>query len=102
MYPHLLLDYVYREDKDQLRKDGLIPNVPTQPMGYEDAKNFLMLLDGTNPVPKDWEGKITGLTYRVGGKISGGRLEIGQLLKCTYLNCMNESRVKSINIYLGQ
>ena len=70
---YFLPDYVYREDVDQLRKDGLIPNIPTQPMGYEDAKNFLMLLKDTDAVPKEWEGKISGITYKIGGQLSGGQ-----------------------------
>lgn len=61
-------DYMYQNDEDEV----ILPKIPVQPIGYDDAKRFLMLLDG-NDVPDGWAGEIPGITYKVGPGLTNGR-----------------------------
>jgi len=47
--------------------DGL-PRIPSQPMGYDDAKKILAKLGG-DEVPEAWRGGIEGVKYRLGGSM---------------------------------
>ena len=44
--------------------DGF-PKIPSQPIGYGDAKKLLKVMGG-NEVPDDWKGKIPGVSYKLG------------------------------------
>lgn len=61
-------DYMFRDDE----KDVTLPQIPVQPISYNDAKEFLILLEGKE-VPEGWAGKIPGVTYRIGPGLSGNR-----------------------------
>ena len=39
--------------------------IPSQPIGYGDAKRLLELIGGPE-VPAAWRGRLPGLTYRLG------------------------------------
>jgi len=41
------------------------PKIPSQPIGYGDAKKLLEVMGGEN-VPDDWKGKIPGVNYKLG------------------------------------
>ena len=43
--------------------------IPTQPIGYDDAECILNRLGGEK-APSDWQGKIPGLTYFIGGEMN--------------------------------
>jgi len=42
-----------------------LPGIPSQPIGYGDAKELLKRMGG-DKVPEKWAGKIGGVTYRLG------------------------------------
>jgi len=44
--------------------DGL-PKIPSQPIGYGDAKMLLSVMGGPD-VPEDWQGSIPGISYKLG------------------------------------
>ena len=71
------VDYVTRLGIDEAREDhGLLPKIPTQPMGYGDAEHFLKLLSdipGSPEVPTGWAGEIKGITYRIGGTLQNSK-----------------------------
>lgn len=54
-----------------MREEKIIPNIPTQPMGYDDAKKFLQVLVG-DEVEESWRGKLD-VTYKYGGTIPDGK-----------------------------
>jgi N-acetylated-alpha-linked acidic dipeptidase len=58
----------YRADPKTV--EGL-PKIPSQPIGYDDAKELLKQMGG-NPVPEEWRGNITGVDYRLGGVMLNG------------------------------
>ena len=64
-----LADYALRKSVEQVREEELIPNIPTQPVGYEDAMMFLNALGGEVLTNESWIGKLDGVTYRIGGKL---------------------------------
>jgi N-acetylated-alpha-linked acidic dipeptidase len=43
-----------------------LPKIPAQPIGYDDAEELLKIMGG-EAVPEEWQGKIKGLTYKLGG-----------------------------------
>ena len=45
-----------------------IPKIPSQPIGYDDAKKFLEKMAGPAS-PTSWRGKIQGVEYRLGGEM---------------------------------
>ena len=53
----------YRIEPEEVQ--GL-PQIPTQPIGYDDAKVLLDKMGGDEVSP-EWRGNITGITYRLGG-----------------------------------
>lgn len=53
---------------EELRNEEIIPDIPTQPVGYDDAKKFLEALP-SSPVEEGWQGNIIGLTYNYGGPL---------------------------------
>ena len=72
-----IADYVTRFSVEETREDGLLPNIPTQPMGYGDAKHFLKLLSDipdSPDVPEGWAGEIKGIIYKIGGELQNQRL----------------------------
>ena len=73
----LSVDYVTRLGIDEAREDhGLLPKIPTQPMGYGDAEHFLKLLSDipdSPEVPAEWVGEIKGITYRIGGTLQNSK-----------------------------
>lgn len=42
-----------------------LPKIPSQPIGYGDAQKLLEVMGGER-VPEDWEGKVPGVTYKLG------------------------------------
>lgn len=69
-------DYAARESLEDLRAAKQLPDIPTQPMGYEDAQKFLMQLsqvEGSEEVKADWRGGISGITYKYGGSLKNNR-----------------------------
>ena len=42
-----------------------LATIPAQPIGYADAKEILIKLGGQE-APADWQGKIDGVTYKLG------------------------------------
>lgn len=72
----LFLDYAIRGSAEELREEGGLPNVPVQPMGYEDAKEFMKLLSdipNSPEVESGWVGEIKDITYKLGGQLQNGR-----------------------------
>jgi len=61
-----------------IREEGIIPNIPTQPMGYGDAEKFLKYIAESNSaeVPQDWIGGIN-VTYKLGGALPNNRCVLG-------------------------
>ena len=47
-----------------------LPKIPSQPIGYDDAKVILEYMDGL-PVPEEWQGAIN-VTYNLGGSTKNG------------------------------
>ena len=47
-----------------------LPKIPSQPIGYDDAKVILEYMDGL-PVPEEWQGAIN-VTYNIGGSTKNG------------------------------
>ena len=47
-----------------------LPKIPSQPIGYDDAKVILEYMDGP-PVPEEWQGAIN-VTYNLGGSTKDG------------------------------
>ena len=45
--------------------DGLLPQIPSQPIGYGDAEQLLAIMGG-DQVPDEWRGGLQGLEYRLG------------------------------------
>ena len=45
--------------------DGLLPKIPSQPIGYGDAEQLLAIMGG-DQVPEEWRGGRQGLKYRLG------------------------------------
>ena len=43
-----------------------MPQIPCQPIGYDDAKLILSHLEG-KAAPEDFRGKISGIPYTIGG-----------------------------------
>lgn len=70
-------DYTIRRTVGEVREEGVLRRIPTQPMGYEDGKEFLLLLndipDSTTDTLVGWKGSIEGVKYRLGGQLQGGR-----------------------------
>ncbi|XP_071788904.1 N-acetylated-alpha-linked acidic dipeptidase 2-like [Asterias amurensis] len=58
-YPSL--DGAFREEESSV---GL-PEIPVQPIGYDDAKIILGELEGAT-APSEWQGGLSGLTYKLG------------------------------------
>ena len=55
----------YRHTPDQVK--SRLPQIPSQPIGYDDAKIILEKLAG-KPVPESWQGGIEGITYKIGNE----------------------------------
>ena len=45
--------------------ESYFPGIPSQPIGYGDARRLLELLGGAE-APEDWRGGMAGLQYRLG------------------------------------
>ncbi|CAD6185257.1 unnamed protein product [Caenorhabditis auriculariae] len=62
------LHYVHREENEEsARLKGVLPNILVTPIGYNDAKKIMDLLDG-EPVPSfEWKGGLSSV-YRVTGE----------------------------------
>jgi len=71
-FAFLLTEYVNRRTVEAVRKDKLIPNIPTQPVGYEDVMKFMNELGG-DEVHEAWKGKLSNITYRYGGVLPNGK-----------------------------
>ena len=56
----------YRQDVNDT--EGL-PRIPSQPIGYGDAKHLLEIMAG-DKVPASWQGGIVNVTYRLGPELS--------------------------------
>jgi len=48
-----------------------LPKIPSQPIGYGDAKKLLEVMGGSD-VPEEWRGKIPGIGYKLGPGFSEG------------------------------
>ena len=46
-------------------KERLLPQIPSQPIGYGDAEKLLAIMGG-DQVPEEWRGGLPGLEYRLG------------------------------------
>ena len=56
---------VHRQNSTE--RDSLLPTIPVQPIGYGDARKIFEQMDG-DPIPNEnWEGKIPGIEYKIGG-----------------------------------
>ncbi len=44
-----------------------LPKIPSQPIGYKDAKALLERLAGKE-APEEWKGGIEGIMYKLGGQ----------------------------------
>ena len=44
---------------------SLLPQIPSQPIGYGDAKELLAVMGGQD-VPEDWRGGVPGVSYKLG------------------------------------
>ncbi|KAM4617234.1 aminopeptidase NAALADL1 [Discoglossus pictus] len=85
-------NYTYRMDKSEIR--GL-PPVPTQPIGYEDAKTLICELAG-NPSPTDWQGSL-GCTYNMGPGFRSGNFIDSDV----QVNVYNREEIKSSANVMG-
>lgn len=68
-----------------------IPKIPSQPIGYDDARILLEKMGG-DPVPSDWQGKIQGLTYRLGGQMNPPEFKV-RLSTHNYADTVKSSNV---------
>lgn len=66
------IEYAIRQTTDQVREAGVIPNIPTQPLGYEDAQKFLEALPSDMEVNQTWRGALP-ITYHYGGALTDGK-----------------------------
>ena len=57
------IEGAYRLPKEEAPK--FLPKIPSQPIGYGDARKFLEVMGGPK-APEDWQGGLPGLTYRLG------------------------------------
>ena len=57
------LEGAYRLSEEEALKH--LPKIPSQPIGYGDARKLLEVMGGEE-VPEDWQGGLPGLTYRLG------------------------------------
>ena len=79
--------------------DGL-PKIPSQPIGYGDAKRLLEIMGG-NTVPDDWRGAIPGIQYKLGPGFDENHKEWKvQLVVNNYLDDTKSDNV--IGIALGE
>ena len=53
----------YRPTPEEIR--DYLPKIPSQPIGYADARKLLEVMGGPE-VPEAWRGGLPGLTYRFG------------------------------------
>jgi len=71
------VENAYRLDEEDLQK--VLPKIPVQPIGYTDAKEILSRMGG-EVAPKEWQGGIANLVYRMGGKFNseniGSKVEV--------------------------
>ena len=69
VYSMVLIDIfegAYRKSAEELD----LPKIPAQPIGYGDAKRLLTVMGG-DAAPDSWQGKISNVTYRLGGSMNG-------------------------------
>ena len=62
-----IFEGAYRKSAEEI--EGL-PKIPAQPIGYGDAKRLLTVMGG-DAAPDSWQGKISNVTYRLGGSMNG-------------------------------
>ncbi|CAF1329620.1 unnamed protein product [Adineta ricciae] len=58
-------DYMTRLPEESIQT---LPNIPAQPIGYDEAKVILQYLPG-NAVPSQWSGALSGVNYSYGGEL---------------------------------
>ncbi|XP_067928458.1 putative N-acetylated-alpha-linked acidic dipeptidase isoform X2 [Watersipora subatra] len=85
-------DYAIRKSVEQVRDEKLIPNIPTQPIGYFDAKHFFKALGGDEVANDDWKGRLDGITYRYGGELKDNK-------KFRILNNNKDERRNITNVF---
>jgi len=82
------LHNAYRLDEEDRRE--YLPRIQVQPVGYTDAEQLLMRMEG-EPAPEDWQGGLD-IVYKLGGQLtdelSGGTVTIE-------VNNRQEERVSS-------
>uniref|UniRef100_A0A0K2TTW2 Nacetylatedalphalinked acidic dipeptidase 2like [Strongylocentrotus purpuratus] n=1 Tax=Lepeophtheirus salmonis TaxID=72036 RepID=A0A0K2TTW2_LEPSM len=49
----------------RLKESEGLPKIPSQPIGYDDAKKLLEIMGGQDP-PEEWKGKVEGVSYKLG------------------------------------
>ncbi|XP_068220182.1 N-acetylated-alpha-linked acidic dipeptidase 2-like [Palaemon carinicauda] len=58
-------EHAYRVNEE----DAGLPNIPCQPIGYDDARVILEKMGGQAP-PEDWVGGLKGLPYNLGPEMA--------------------------------
>uniref|UniRef100_A0A914VRS2 Peptidase M28 domain-containing protein n=1 Tax=Plectus sambesii TaxID=2011161 RepID=A0A914VRS2_9BILA len=54
--------YTYRLAQEDVTNGMSVPVIPVMPIGYRDAANLFLNMDGL-PVPPDWQGGISSVNY---------------------------------------
>ena len=85
------IEGAYRLPKEEAPK--FLPKIPSQPIGYGDARKFLEVMGGPK-APEDWQGGLPGLTYRLGpGADSKHRGWKARIVTHNYLEDVKDSNV---------
>ncbi|CAD5228874.1 unnamed protein product [Bursaphelenchus okinawaensis] len=60
--------YVHRIKRKELKHEGLLPNIPVMPLGYDDVKSLMEHMDGSEVPWSRWTGSLT-TTYKLNSTI---------------------------------
>ena len=57
------IEGAYRQTQEEIKES--LPRIPSQPIGYGDARRLLEVMGGPE-VPAEWQGGLQGVSYRFG------------------------------------